>query len=70
MKSGIENAAAVEMLRCIPGVSGRNLKFVMSKVESINHLVSMSRRQLKEILGEEGGEKAWEFVHHDPRYSR
>ncbi|KIR71477.1 DNA excision repair protein ERCC-4 [Cryptococcus deuterogattii CA1014] len=70
MRSGIENAAAVEMLRSIPGVSGRNLKFVMSKVESIKELVSMSRGQLKEILGEEGGEKAWEFLHHDPRYSR
>ncbi|AAW45049.2 conserved hypothetical protein [Cryptococcus deneoformans JEC21] len=70
VRSGVENAAAVEMLRSIPGVSGRNLKFVMSKVESIKHLVSMSRGQLKEILGEEGGEKAWEFLHHDPRYSR
>nr|ODN98611.1 DNA excision repair protein ERCC-4 [Cryptococcus depauperatus CBS 7855] len=68
--SGIENATAVEMLRCIPGVNGRNLKFVMSKVESIGEIVQMSRRELKEILGEDGGEKAWEFLHHDSRYSR
>ncbi|TYJ54668.1 hypothetical protein B9479_004702 [Cryptococcus floricola] len=69
LKSGIENAAAVEMLRCIPGVSGGNLRYVMSKVESIGEMVRMSRKQLKEVLGEEGGDKAYTFLHHDARFS-
>ncbi|WRT65456.1 uncharacterized protein IL334_002399 [Kwoniella shivajii] len=66
-KSGIENAAAVEMLRALPGVSGRNLKFVMSKVESMRDLVRMNKRQLRELLGEENGEKCWNFLNHDSR---
>ncbi|WWD16753.1 hypothetical protein CI109_101184 [Kwoniella shandongensis] len=69
-RSGIENAAAVEMLRALPGVSGRNLKFVMSKVESIKELVGMKKKEIKEVLGEEGGDKAWGFIHHDSRKRR
>ncbi|WVR04063.1 hypothetical protein IAU60_001062 [Kwoniella sp. DSM 27419] len=69
-RSGIENAAAVEMLRALPGVSGRNLKLVMSKVESLKELVGMSKKQLRELLGEEQGEKCWNFIHHDSRFRR
>ncbi|WVQ73869.1 hypothetical protein IAR50_003450 [Cryptococcus sp. DSM 104548] len=69
LKSGVENAAAVEMLRSIPGVTGGNLRYVMSKVESIREMVGMSRKQLKEVLGEEGGDKAYNFLHHDARFS-
>ncbi|WVF66815.1 hypothetical protein IAT40_001557 [Kwoniella sp. CBS 6097] len=66
-RSGIENAAAVEMLRALPGVSGRNLKLVMSKVESLKELVGMTKRQMRDLLGEEQGDKCWGFIHHDSR---
>ncbi|KAK4688167.1 DNA excision repair protein ERCC-4, partial [Tremellales sp. Uapishka_1] len=65
-----QNAAAVEMLRSIPGISSHNLKYVMSKIESIQDLVAMSEEALKSMLGEESGKKAWKFVHHDSRFSR
>jgi DNA excision repair protein ERCC-4 len=64
---GVENAGAVEMLRAIPGISGHNLKYVMSKVESMKELVEMSEKELRGLLGEEQGGKAWEFLHHDER---
>ncbi|WVQ62983.1 uncharacterized protein L199_001132 [Kwoniella botswanensis] len=69
-RSGIENTGSVEMLRSIPGVSGRNLKLVMSKIESIRDLVRMNKREMKGLLGDENGEKCWEFVNHDSRYRR
>lgn len=58
------------MLRAIPGVSGHGLKFAMSKVDSIVELVEMEEKGLQEILGEEQGRKAWEFIHYDERLER
>ncbi|WWC68974.1 uncharacterized protein I206_102910 [Kwoniella pini CBS 10737] len=69
-RSSIENVGSVEMLRAIPGISGRNLKLVLSKIESIRDLVRMSKRQMKELLGDENGEKCWKFVNHDSRFRR
>jgi DNA excision repair protein ERCC-4 len=69
-KEMIENAGAKEMLHCIPGVYGGNLRHVMSKVESIEELVGMKRAGLLEVLGEENGKKAWQFIHHDSRIRR
>ncbi|EIW69128.1 hypothetical protein TREMEDRAFT_62855 [Tremella mesenterica DSM 1558] len=63
----MENAGAVEMLRAIPGVSGHTLKLVMSKVESIQDLVKMKEKELREILGDDAGRKAWTFIHSDSR---
>ena len=42
----------------------------MEKVESIAELVGMKQKALIEILGEENGAKAWDFIHHDSRRSR
>lgn len=64
---GVENPGAVEMLRAIPGVSGHNVKYVMSRVEGIAELVDMQEAQVKDVLGEESGQKAWEFMHYDVR---
>ena len=70
IKDSVENPGAVEMLRAIPGISGHNLRLVMSKVESLRELVGMTQRQLKEMIGEKNGEKAWRFIHLDSRYQR
>jgi DNA excision repair protein ERCC-4 len=63
----MENTAAVEMLRTIPGVQGHALKYVMSKVESIGELVKLSEKELREMLGEEQGKKAHHFINCDGR---
>ena len=63
----MENAGPVEMLRAIPGVNGRNVRLVMSKIEGMGQLVGMKQKEMKEVLGEEKGETAWRFVHLDSR---
>lgn len=63
----MENAAAVEMLRAIPGVQGFKLKRVLSRVEDMQEFVKMSLKEMEELLGEEDGRRAWEFVNRDKR---
>jgi DNA excision repair protein ERCC-4 len=55
------------MLRAIPGVSGNQLKYVMGKVESLREFVELSKDEMIGLLGEEGGKKAWQFIHLDSR---
>mgnify|MGYP002718919224 CR=1 FL=1 len=68
IRESIENPGAVEMLRAIPGISGHNIRLVMSKVESIHELVGMKQKALKDLIGEKNGEKAWKFMHLDSRF--
>ncbi|KLT38478.1 hypothetical protein CC85DRAFT_281064 [Cutaneotrichosporon oleaginosum] len=63
----VENAAAVEMLRAIPGVSGHNVRHVMAGVKTVREFVELSEDALKRILGDENGAKAYRFVHRDGR---
>ncbi|BEJ11286.1 hypothetical protein CspHIS471_0107080 [Cutaneotrichosporon sp. HIS471] len=63
----VENAAAVEMLRAIPGVSGHNVRHVMASVNTVRELVDLSAEDLKRILGDENGAKAYGFLHQDGR---
>lgn len=67
LRDTIENPGAVEMLRAIPGISGHNLRLVMSKVEGIQELVGMKRAALRELIGEKNGDKVWRFLHLDSR---
>jgi hypothetical protein len=39
----------------------------MSKIESIAELVSMKEKVIKEVIGNENGAKAWQFIHKDSR---
>lgn len=67
VRPSVENAAAVEMLRSIPGISGHNVRHVMANVETIREFVSLSQEEVKRILGEENGAKAFAFMHGDGR---
>ena len=69
-RDAIQNVFAVEMLRALPGVSGHNLNYMMSKVESLGELCEMSRKQMINLLGDENGGKAWTFIHRDSRVDR
>jgi DNA excision repair protein ERCC-4 len=67
LRDSIENPGAVEMLRAIPGISGHNLRLVMSKVEGIQGLIGLKQKELREMIGEKNGTKVWKFLHLDSR---
>lgn len=57
------NAAAEELLRGLPGVTAKNVKYVMSRVGSVRELCAMGIKDVQEILGVEPGKACWEFIH-------
>ncbi|KZT00071.1 uncharacterized protein LAESUDRAFT_764940 [Laetiporus sulphureus 93-53] len=61
------NAVAEELLRTLPGITAKNVKHVMSKVESVRALCELSLPQVQEILGVEPGKACWEFIHRGER---
>ncbi|KAI9572539.1 hypothetical protein HD554DRAFT_2202904 [Boletus coccyginus] len=64
------NAAAEELLRCIPGVTAKNVKYVMSKVGSVRELCALGREGVQGILGVEPGNLCWNFIHRGERTGR
>lgn len=64
------NAAAEELLRCIPGVTAKNVKYVMSKVGSVRELCELGRDGVQGILGVEPGNLCWDFIHRGERTGR
>lgn len=67
--SGLYNTASQEMLRAMPGVTSRNWKLVMSRVDSIRDLCDVeSEDAMKEIIGgQEQGKACWTFINKDAR---
>jgi DNA excision repair protein ERCC-4 len=57
------NAAAEELLRCLPGVTAKNVKYVMSKIRNVRHLCEMEKSEVQEILGVEPGKACFDFMH-------
>ncbi|KAJ6579203.1 hypothetical protein DFH09DRAFT_1447495 [Mycena vulgaris] len=57
------NAAAEELLRCLPGITAKNVKYVTSKIRNVRELCDMSMPQVQTILGVEPGKACWEFMH-------
>ncbi|EIN05331.1 hypothetical protein PUNSTDRAFT_54777 [Punctularia strigosozonata HHB-11173 SS5] len=57
------NQAAEELLRCLPGITAKNVKYVMSKVASVRQLCELPLAKVQEILGVEPGKACWEFIH-------
>lgn len=64
------NAAAEELLRCIPGVTAKNAKYVMSKVGSVRELCELKKEEVQGILGVEPGNVCWDFMHRGERTTR
>lgn len=61
------NAAAEELLRCLPGVSAKNVGYVASKMSNVRALCDMSKDEVQTLLGIEPGKACWEFMHHGER---
>jgi len=57
------NMAAEELLRTIPGITAKNVKYVMGKVGNVRGLCDMSSDEVKALLGAEPGKACWDFLH-------
>ncbi|KAG6890517.1 hypothetical protein C0995_007716 [Termitomyces sp. Mi166 len=57
------NAAAEELLRCLPGITAKNIKHVMNRISTVRELCDMSLVEVQELLGVEPGRMCWEFMH-------
>lgn len=57
------NTAAEEVLRCLPGITAKNVKYVMSRIHTVRDFCEMNLEGVQEILGVEPGKKCYEFMH-------
>lgn len=57
------NSAAEELLRSLPGVTAKNVHYVMSKVKNVREFCGLGLERVQEILGNEPGKLCWEFMH-------
>lgn len=63
------NQAAQEMLRSLPGVTSRNYRFIMSKVDSMDELCALPLKDLQDLIGVEAGHSLHRFLTRDMRVS-
>ncbi|KAF8168566.1 hypothetical protein B0H34DRAFT_646899 [Crassisporium funariophilum] len=61
------NTAAEELLRCLPGITIKNVKYVMSKVKNVRELCKLELNQVQDILGAEPGKACFDFIHKGDR---
>ncbi|KAJ3711019.1 hypothetical protein C8R42DRAFT_596493 [Lentinula raphanica] len=61
------NAAAEELLRSFPGITAKNVKHVMSKIENVRELCEMDLVGVQGILGIEPGKTCYDFLHKGER---
>jgi DNA excision repair protein ERCC-4 len=61
------NTAAEELLRCLPGITAKNVKHVMSKVKNVRGLCDMNLAEVQGLLGKDPGKKCWDFIHKGDR---
>lgn len=61
------NAAAEELLRSLPGITAKNVKYVMSRVRNVRELCEMDLKQVQGLLGVEPGNACWQFMHKGER---
>ena len=57
------NTAAEDVLRTFPGITSKNIRYVMRQVESIKKLCDMSLLDVQEMLGNVPGKACYEFLH-------
>ncbi|ODV63101.1 ssDNA endodeoxyribonuclease RAD1 ASCRUDRAFT_31547 [Ascoidea rubescens DSM 1968] len=57
------NDSAVDVLRCIPGVTAANLYSVIRKVKNLQELVLLKQEELAELVGKEAAHQAYSFIH-------
>lgn len=61
------SAATQEILRSLPGISTKNYRYVMGKVENVEGLCALELGEVQELIGVEPGRKLHEFIQQDIR---
>lgn len=60
------NPAIMEFIRKLPGVSMQNINSILNKCESLEHLLTLSKEQLKEILQNSAhADQLYTALHHE-----
>jgi DNA excision repair protein ERCC-4 len=57
------NMAAEDLLRTLPGITAKNARYVMRRVNSLKELCEMSLADVQELLGNEPGKACYDFLH-------
>lgn len=57
------NQAAEELLRSLPGVTAKNVKYVMGRVGSVREFCALDLPYMQDILGSEPGKACYNFIH-------
>lgn len=61
------NDDAIDLLQSIPGINNVNYTTVILRIRNMRDFVALTRQELRDMLGEENGNKAYNFVN---RYVR
>lgn len=56
------NEEAIDLLQSIPGINSSNYLTIMNKVKNIEQMVQLEREEFVGLLGEENGNKAYNFI--------
>ncbi|KAJ3123807.1 hypothetical protein HK100_011478 [Physocladia obscura] len=59
------NITPSDMIRTLPGITSKNYKNIMRRVDSIAAMANMKLENLQVLLGEEGGQAFYEFLYSD-----
>ncbi|RIA94468.1 hypothetical protein C1645_796494 [Glomus cerebriforme] len=59
------NYVPQEFLRSLPGVTSKNYKYIMSKVENLKELSQLSKNELQNMIGNDNGNQLFEFLNKD-----
>jgi DNA excision repair protein ERCC-4 len=51
-----------DVLRSMPGINSSNYKLIINKVNNLEELAKMSSREISKIIGEECGQKLYQFL--------
>lgn len=56
------NTLAEDLLRALPGIGTKQVRYVMNRVESVAELCRMSLEDMQQLLGAEPGKKCYDFI--------
>ncbi|EGV62313.1 DNA repair protein RAD16 [Yamadazyma tenuis] len=61
------NEGAIDLLQSIPGINASNFHLIMNRVRNIEEMVKLTKQDFCDILGEENGAKAYNFINRSVR---
>ncbi|KAK4055410.1 DNA repair protein RAD16 [Microbotryomycetes sp. JL221] len=61
------NTTCQEILKNLPGISIKNLSYVMNKIENLENLIELNLNQMKNLIGVDSGIELFNFVNQDVR---